>query len=37
MIDVERHVVVEPSGKAIGIDLRLTHFYAESNGQEKLN
>ena len=34
---VARHVVVEPSGKAIGIDLRLTHFYAESNGQEKLN
>jgi putative transposase len=34
---VERHVVVEPTGKAIGLDLGLTHFYADSTGQEKEN
>src|SRR5437764_481831 len=34
-IDAERRVSVEPSGTAIGIDLGLTHFYTDSNGQEK--
>jgi putative transposase len=36
-IDAERQVVVEPSGKAIGLDLGLTHFYTDSHGQEKEN
>jgi putative transposase len=34
-IAVDRHVSVEPNGTAIGIDLGLTHFYTDSNGQEK--
>jgi putative transposase len=28
-IDVERQVVVEPSGTAVGLDLGLTHFYTD--------
>jgi putative transposase len=36
-IDADRDVSVEPSGKAIGIDLGLTHFYTDSNGKEKDN
>src|SRR5439155_20258228 len=35
--DAERHVSVEPTGTAIGIDLGLTHFYTGSDGQEKEN
>jgi putative transposase len=34
---VERQVVTEPSGKAIGLDLGLTRFYTDSHGQEKEN
>src|SRR5437763_4845746 len=36
-IAVERQVVVEPSGTAIGLDLGLTHFYTDSGGEEKEN
>jgi len=31
-IDAERRVSVEASGKAVGIDLGLTHFYTDSEG-----
>jgi putative transposase len=37
VVDVDRHVCVEPAGKAVGIDLGLTHFYTDSNGTEKEN
>jgi putative transposase len=37
VIAADRHVSVEPSGTAIGIDLGLTHFYTDSNGWEKEN
>jgi putative transposase len=36
-IDAERHVSIEPTGTAIGIDLGLAHFYTDSDGQEKEN
>jgi putative transposase len=37
VIDAERHLTMEPTGNAIGIDLGLTHFYTDSDGQEKEN
>src|SRR5439155_14363916 len=37
VVAVDRHVCVEPAGKAVGIDLGLTHFYTDSNGTEKEN
>jgi len=33
-IDQERHEDIKPSGKAIGLDVGLTHFYTDSNGQK---
>ena len=36
-IDAERHMAVEPTGKAVGIDLGLTRFYTDSDGKEKEN
>jgi putative transposase len=36
-VDAERHVTVEPTGKAVGLDLGLTHFYTDSDGNEKEN
>jgi putative transposase len=36
-VEVERHVTVGPSGKAVGIDLGLTTFYTDSEGEDKAN
>jgi putative transposase len=36
-VDAERHVTVEPTGKAVGIDLGLTTFYTDSEGEDKEN
>jgi putative transposase len=36
-IDAERHMAVEATGKAVGIDLGLTRFYTDSDGKEKEN
>jgi putative transposase len=36
-VDAQRHVTAEPTGKAVGIDLGLTHFYTDSNGEDKEN
>jgi putative transposase len=35
VVDADRHVDVEPTGQAIGVDLGLTHFYTDSNDDEK--
>jgi putative transposase len=32
-LDVERHELREPTGKTIGLDVGLTHFYTDSDGQ----
>jgi putative transposase len=37
VVEADRHLAIEPTGKAIGIDLGLTHFYTDSNGGEKEN
>jgi putative transposase len=37
VVDADRHMTVEPTGKAVGIDLGLTHFYTDSNDDEKEN
>jgi putative transposase len=37
VVDAERHVSVEPTGEAVGIDLGLTHFYTASTREEKEN
>jgi putative transposase len=37
VVDADRHVDVEPTGQAIGVDLGLTHFYTDSNDDEKEN
>jgi putative transposase len=36
-IDAERHVTLETTGNAVGIDLGLTHFYTDSDGHDKEN
>ena len=36
-LDAERHLEVEPTGHAVGLDLGLTAFYTDSNGKEKEN
>src|SRR5207248_704632 len=36
-VDADRHVRVDPTGTAVGIDLGLTHFYTDSTGEEKEN
>jgi putative transposase len=36
-VDVDRQEVVEPTGTAIGIDVGLTHFYTDSNGEQVEN
>ena len=36
-VDAERHVTSEPASKAVGLDLGLTHFYTDSDGEEKEN
>jgi putative transposase len=35
VVEAERHVTVEPTGKAVGIDLGLTTFYTDSEGEDK--
>jgi putative transposase len=37
VVDAERHVTVEPTDDAIGIDVGLTNFYTDSGGTEKEN
>jgi putative transposase len=37
VVDANRYVTVEPTRKAVGIDLGLTHFYTDSNDDEKEN
>ncbi|MBE9036136.1 RNA-guided endonuclease InsQ/TnpB family protein [aff. Roholtiella sp. LEGE 12411] len=32
-LDVERHELREPTGKTIGLDVGLSHFYTDSDGQ----
>src|SRR5205809_7701403 len=36
-LDAERRMKVEPTGHAVGLDLGLTTFYTDSNGEEKEN
>lgn len=36
-VGVDRRVAVEPSGTTIGLDMGLTHFYTDSNGQTEPN
>jgi putative transposase len=37
VVDAARHVSVDPTGNAVGLDLGLTTFYTESGGHEKEN
>jgi putative transposase len=37
VVDAERHVTVNLTGKAVGIDLGLTHFSTDSDGNDKEN
>src|SRR5207249_1589378 len=36
-LDAERHVTSEPTDKAVGLDLGLTTFYTDSDGEENDN